>query len=302
MPVVTQFARLHRLRIQVFVTLVNASNAMIRAPGDADRTTTAAMTNKPILLLAVAFLAACTTSPLDRRQMVIYSEADMAAQGEQTYQQMQGQLPISTDSRETTYIQCVADYIVNALSAAERGDYIWEMTVFDNEQANAFALPGGKIGVYNGMLDVAVNQHQLASVMAHEVAHVLARHSNERASRSALSNIGRAAAQILGTSDTALEVLDIGNKYGLFLPFNRTQEREADSIGVVLMARAGFDPEQSITLWENMTAVSGESSPELLSTHPSNASRIAGLRELMEAANVFRNSANTQGINPDCTR
>lgn len=234
--------------------------------------------------------------------MVIYSEAEMAAQGEQTYRQMQAELPISTDARETSYIQCVADYVVNALSAAERGNYIWEVTVFDNEQANAFALPGGKIGVYNGMLDVAVNQHQLASVMAHEVGHVLARHSNERASQSALSSIGRTAAQILGASDTALEVLDISSKYGLFLPFNRIQESEADSIGVFLMARAGFEPEASISLWENMTAVNGESPPQLLSTHPSNASRIAGLRELMGPAKLLQNSANTQGTNPDCTR
>jgi predicted Zn-dependent protease len=113
--------------------------------------------------------------------MVIYSDAEMAQQGEQSYRQMQQEFPISTDTRETRYIQCVTDSVVAALEPSERCNYVWEVTVFDNEQANAFALPGGKIGVYNGLLDVAVTQHQLASVITHEVGHVLANHSNERA-------------------------------------------------------------------------------------------------------------------------
>ena len=234
--------------------------------------------------------------------MVIYSEAEMAQQGEQTYRQMRQELPISSDSRETNYIQCVADYVVGALDPAERGNYVWEVTVFDNEQANAFALPGGKIGVYNGLLDVAVTQHQLASVMAHEVGHVLANHSNERASQAALRNVGLVAAQLLGASSSTIEAIDVGSRYGIFLPFNRTQESEADSIGVLLMARAGFDPEQSVILWENMMAIGGESPPQLLSTHPSPASRIARLKEMMDPATALLNSAHAQGVNPDCMR
>ena len=146
-----------------------------------------------LLLLSACLLMTCTTSPLNRRQMLIFSEAEMAQQGEQTYRQLQQELPISADSRETQYIQCVADYVMAALEPAERGKYVWEVTVFNDEQANAFALPGGKIGVYNGLLDVAVTQHQLASVIAHEVGHVLANHSNERASQAALRNVGLAA-------------------------------------------------------------------------------------------------------------
>ena len=242
----------------------------------------------------------CTTSPLNRRQIVIYSEAEMAQQGEQSYRQMQQELPISADTRETQYIQCIADYVVTALEPAERGNYVWEVTVFNDEQANAFALPGGKIGVYNGLLDVAVTQHQMASVIAHEVGHVLANHSNERASQAALRNVGLAAAQILGASSSTIEALDLGSRYGIFLPFNRTQESEADAIGVQLMARAGFDPEASIILWQNMMATGGPSQPQLLSTHPSPASRMNELRELMEPALAIRNSANSRGINPDC--
>ena len=245
-------------------------------------------------------LGACTSSPTDRRQVVLYSDADMAAQGISAYREMQAEIPATNNPRELQYVQCVANYVIAALDNEEQTRFDWEVTVFDNEQANAFALPGGKIGVYNGLLSVAVNQHQLAAVMAHEVGHVLANHSNERASQSTLRNVGVAAAQILGASDTTLQVLDIGTRYGIFLPFNRTQESEADEIGVILMANAGFNPEESINLWVNMSAGGGSRPPELLSTHPSPESRMSALRRLMPAANALRDSARGRGLNPDC--
>lgn len=258
------------------------------------------MQKNSIFFVSLCFLIGCASSPLDRRQVVLYSEAEMARQGEQAYRQMQRELPISTDTRKISYVQCVANHVIAALDDDDRGNAVWEVTLFDSDQANAFALPGGKIGVYRGLLDVAVNQHQLAAVMAHEVGHVLARHSNERASQTTLRNVGVAAAQILGVSNSALQALDVGSQLGLFLPFNRIQESEADSIGVILMANAGFDPQESITLWQNMTADSGPRPPELLSTHPSPSSRMAELQSLMGAANALRNSANARGMNPDC--
>lgn len=245
-------------------------------------------------------LGACTSSPTDRRQVVLYSDADMAEQGISAYREMQAEIPATDNPRELQYVQCVANYVIAALDSEDQTRFDWEVTVFDNEQANAFALPGGKIGVYNGLLGVAVNQHQLAAVMAHEVGHVLANHSNERASQSTLRNVGVAAAQILGASDTTLQVLDIGTRYGIFLPFNRTQESEADEIGVILMAEAGFNPEESINLWVNMSAGGGSRPPELLSTHPSPDSRMSALRELMPAANALRDSARNRGMTPDC--
>ncbi len=245
-------------------------------------------------------LVACTSSPTDRRQVVLYSDTDMAEQGVRAYRDMQAEIPATSNPQETQYVQCVANYVIAALDSEEQNRFEWEVTVFDNEQANAFALPGGKIGVYNGLLGIAVNQHQLAAVMAHEVGHVLANHSNERASQAALRNVGAAAAQILGASDTTLQVLDIGTRYGIFLPFNRTQESEADEIGVVLMANAGFNPEESINLWVNMSAGGGPRPPELLSTHPSPESRMSALRRLMPAANALRDAARRRGSNPDC--
>ncbi|MEQ8408321.1 MAG: M48 family metallopeptidase [Gammaproteobacteria bacterium] len=245
-------------------------------------------------------LAACATSPTDRRQVVFYSEEQMAQQGEAAYRQMQDQIPITENRNQTNYVQCVADYIIEALSDEQRNANVWEVTVFDNEQANAFALPGGKIGVYNGLLDVAVTQHQLAAVMAHEVGHVIANHSNERASQSTIRTVGVTAARIFGVSDTAIEAIDYGTQIGLFLPFNRTQESEADVVGLMLMAEAGFDPQQSITLWENMNAVGGQRPPEFLSTHPAPETRMSRLNEMMSAAQTLRRQAQSQGLNPDC--
>lgn len=224
----------------------------------------------------------------------------MAQRGEQTYRQMQSELPVTPHASEITYVQCVADYVVEALDPNQRAIGSWEVTVFDDEQANAFALPGGKIGVYNGLLNVAYNQHQLAAVIAHEVGHVLANHSNERASQSTLREVGLATARILGASDSTLEAIGYGAELGLFLPFNRTQESEADSIGVLLMARAGFDPEQSIALWENMSADGGPRPPEFLSTHPSPSSRMADLGAMMDQAKEIRSQALARGMVPDC--
>lgn len=254
-----------------------------------------------IRLCSIALLLmTCTTSPLDRRQVVLYSDQDMARQGAAAYEQMRTEVPISTNANETAFVQCVADHVIAALSPEQQSSLNWEVTVFDQDQANAFALPGGKIGVYNGLLDVAVNQDQLAAVMAHEVGHVLANHSNERASQGTIRNVGIAAAQILGASDTAIELIDQGAQLGIFLPFNRTQESEADVIGVMLMAEAGFNPEQSILLWQNMNEVGGARPPEFLSTHPSPESRIGELQRMMPSANALLADARAQGRNPDC--
>ena len=224
----------------------------------------------------------------------------MASQGASTFQQMQSELPVSSNSRQNNYVSCVTGYIVDALSAEQRGDNNWEVTVFDDEQANAFALPGGKMGVFTGLLKVASNQHQLAAVIAHEVGHVLARHSNERASQTALRNIGIAAAQQAGVSENTLRLIDYGANLGFFLPFNRTQESEADEIGIMLMARAGFDPQESINLWNNMAAAGGARPPEFISTHPSPSTRITDLTRLLPEAESLWLAARNQGRLPDC--
>lgn len=253
-----------------------------------------------LAMLLPVLVCACTTSPTQRRQVVLYSEDQMVDQGIQTYRQMQAEVPISGDAEQLAFVQCVTDHIVAALEPAERGDNVWEVTLFENQQANAFALPGGKMGVYTGLLDVTENQHQLAAVMSHEVGHVLAHHSNERASQSTLIGIGRVVAQAAGVSDATIEAIDMGTQLGLFLPFNRTQESEADAIGLQLMARAGFDPRESIRLWENMAALGGARRPEFLSTHPSPSTRMADLNRRMDQALVVREAAQARGVQPGC--
>lgn len=260
------------------------------------------MLRQLILVIPSLVLLSCTSSPLDRRQVAFYSEAEMARQGEQAYRQMQQELPVTSSNRETNYVQCVANHVIEALDETDRNSAVWEVTVFDADQANAFALPGGKIGVYNGLLDTAVNQDQLAAVLAHEVGHVLADHSNERASQSAIRNVGIAAAQIFGVSDTTVQLVDKATELGLFLPFNRTQESEADRIGIMLMANAGFEPAASITLWENMSVGAGPRPPELLSTHPSPSSRIQILESLVPDASIVLAAARARGLSPDCMR
>ncbi len=232
--------------------------------------------------------------------MVLYSDDYMASQGTSTYREMQEELPVANDQRGLNYVRCVTGHIVAALSSEERGNNSWEVTLFDSDQANAFALPGGKMGVFTGLLDVATNQHQLAAVMAHEVGHVLARHSNERASQATLRTIGLVAAQQAGVSDQTLQLIDYGTNLGLFLPFNRTQESEADQLGIMLMARAGFDPQESINLWENMAAAGGARPPEFMSTHPSPGTRITDLNSLLDEAESLWLAARNQGIMPDC--
>lgn len=260
------------------------------------------MLRKSTLTLLSLVLLNCASSPLDRRQVVLYSDAEMARQGEQAYRQMQQELPVSTSTRELDYVQCVANHVIEALDEEDRNSVVWEVTVFDADQANAFALPGGKIGVYNGLFDTAVNQDQLAAVIAHEVGHVLADHSNERASQSTIRNVGIAAAQIFGVSEATVQVLDTATNLGIFLPFNRTQESEADSIGIMLMANAGFEPAASITLWENMSVGAGPRQPEILSTHPSPSSRIEELQNRVPNATIALEAARAKGLSPDCIR
>lgn len=252
------------------------------------------------LIPFLSLIVACSSSPLDRRQVTLFPDEQLAQQGEAAYEQMKQEIPVSNDAGRTRYVSCVAQRIIEVLPEGQRSGVNWEVTLFANEQANAFALPGGKIGVFEGLLGVAENQHQLAAVMAHEVGHVIADHSNERASQATIRSAGVAAAQVLGVPDAAVQAIDLGAQLGLLLPFSRTQESEADVVGLTLMAEAGFDPRQSINLWQNMNA-SGESRPpEFMSTHPSPGSRIESLNQRMPEAVRVRQQAQTQGRNPDC--
>jgi len=239
---------------------------------------------KASVMLTAAGLMACSSSPTGRNQLLLFSNNDMSSLGSQSFDQMKADTSIDKDTKTNAYVQCVTDAITSQVPKQSSFSK-WEVVVFDSEQVNAFALPGGKVGVYTGLLKVAVNQDQLATVIGHEIAHVLANHSNERLSQTQLANTGLQLTDIaLGSSGYSqykgitMAALGVGVQYGVLLPYGRSQESEADIVGLELMAKAGFDPKQSIELWKNMAnASNGSQTPELLSTHPSHSTRIQDL-------------------------
>lgn len=256
---------------------------------------------KRILLIAffTLGLSACATSPLGRTQFMIMPEDQMAAMGAQAFVNMKQKLPIDQSPQTNQYVVCVAGPIVKEVGGE------WEVTVFQDESPNAFALPGGKIGVHAGILRVARNQDQLATVIAHEVAHVLSRHSNERASQQVAVQQGLNVIQAITnpttqTGQVMMGVLGLGAQYGVLMPYGRLQESEADLLGLELMAKAGFNPQQSIDLWINMEQAGGGQPIEFLSTHPSHATRMRGLKQNMPKALEMYRNAQAMGKNPRC--
>ncbi len=254
-----------------------------------------------ILTLLVSTLIACATSPTGRRQILLVGDGQMNQMGAQAYAQMKTQQAVSSNPRSNAYVRCIARAITSVLDEQSQ----WEVNVFDNPEPNAFALPGGKIGVNTGMLSVAKNQHQLAAVMGHEVGHVLARHSAERLSTDTLVKTGMQAVQTLAGEPSPqkqqlMGLLGLGAQFGLTLPFSRKHETEADIIGLELMAKAGFDPRASVQLWQNMAKASTGAPPEFMSTHPAHGTRIKDLNQHMPRALTLYQQAQAQGKHPQC--
>lgn len=254
--------------------------------------------------LCSTLLASCAQSPTGRSQMLLFSPQQMSQLGADSFEQMKKQEKVSKDARMNAYVSCVAK-AVTAQVPSQYGITSWEVVVFDSKQVNAFALPGGKIGVYSGLLKVAKNQDQLATVIGHELTHVLAQHSNERLSRSQLTGLGLAAADIaMGSSEyrgATMAALGLGVEVGVMLPYGREQESEADRLGLDLMARAGFNPAEAVPLWQNMSAAAGgKAQPQLLSTHPSNENRIAELQAQQAEAVPLYEQARASGLEPQC--
>jgi len=255
-------------------------------------------------VLVSVLVVSCATSPLGRRQLLLMPEKQMNELGIASYAEMKKTQKVDQRGSSNRYVSCVANAITQELSgkwAKQR----WEVTVFEDESPNAFALPGGKIGVHTGLFKVAKNQHQLAAVLGHEVGHVIAQHGNERvstkmATQTGLQVIAAVASGASREKQQILGLLGLGAQYGIVLPFSRKHESEADEIGLDLMARAGFNPRESITLWENMDKLGGDKPPEFLSTHPSGAHRIRDLGLKMGKAMVLYKAARANGKNPQC--
>ena len=243
-----------------------------------------------LIVIITTFLSSCAKSPLGRNQLKLYSSSQLAGMGEQAFSGMKTQQKVSNQPISNQYVKCIADAITQHVPKSVL-DGEWELVVFDSPQINAFALPGGKIGVYTGLIELSENQHQLAAVIGHEVGHVIAEHGNERMSSSALIGVGMEVtnqllkANEIASSNMIMAGLGLGVQVGVQLPFGRTHESEADLIGLDLMAKAGFNPQQSINLWQNMDKAAGKNrQPEFLSTHPLPSTRIKNLTNNMPSA------------------
>ena len=259
------------------------------------------------IIFSSLILASCATSPTGRSQMIWKSDAELEAQSARAFNQMRASMPLSTDRKKIDFVACVAEAVVAVLEPP-LDDIEWELAVFDSESVNAFAMPGGKIGVFTGILEITENEHQLATVIGHEIAHVTARHSNERASRSSLTGVGINVAAIIlggghsGATYTAQQALGAGAAVGISLPHTRSQESEADIIGLEYMAKAGFDPRESVPLWRRMDASSDKAPAEFLSTHPANETRIENLVSEWQKTLPLYNAAVAEGREPTCIK
>lgn len=238
--------------------------------------------------IAITSLAACETAPVTgRSQLILVGDERVEALGLQAYNQMKQQMPRSKDRALDRRIQDVGKRIARI---SPKPDWEWEFTLFENDSPNAFALPGGKVGVNTGLFKVAKNDDQLAAVIGHEVAHAIARHGNERMSQGILAQGGVAAAGVASGGDQLTTIgAALAAQYLFTLPNSRVQESEADHIGLLYMAEAGYDPRAAVDLWRNMEAAGAGRQLEWMSTHPSPGNRIARLQELMpEALEVYR--------------
>lgn len=265
---------------------------------------------RPILAFAAGIaVAACatTTSPTGRTQAIgAVSQQQLDQMGAEAFQQYRTQQPLSTNAGQNSYVRCVVNAVVRELPASAQSG--WDVALFSNDSPNAFALPGGKIGVYSGIFQVARNQDQLATVIAHEIGHVTARHHDERITRqqgaqAGLGIIGALVGSQYGNS-AAQATQQLGGaalQATFLLPNNRAQETEADVVGQQLMAEAGFDPREAVTLWQNMIAAGGSQGPEWLSTHPNPQARIAELNARAGTLTSVYERARAAGKRPNCS-
>lgn len=261
------------------------------------------------LLPVVVSVAGCETNPYTgRKQLLMTSVRQEIQMGAQAYNQVKSdpKMRLSQDPREVEPVKRVAARIVEAAKRSKYAEmakqFQWEVTVIkDDQTANAFALPGGKMAVYTGIFPMAKTEAGLAAVMGHEVVHALARHGAERMSQGQVTNtLLQVAGAAIGMSggnpmlgQATMAALGAGAQVGVLLPFSRKHESEADYVGILLAAEAGYDPRESITLWERMGQTTGGGGPsEFLSTHPSHDTRIEQLKEWMpEAMAIYRKRA-----------
>jgi metalloendopeptidase OMA1, mitochondrial len=246
-----------------------------------------------VAIVVLLLSAACqAVSPTGRSQLMFVSPSQELQLGEQAYREILEKNRLSTRSDWQAQVRRVGQRLA---AVADQPDYKWEFNVLQGKDVNAFALPGGKVAFWEGIMPIARDDEGVAVIMGHEIAHAIARHGAERMSQQmGAQTIGQILALGIGSvspglHDGFLTAYGLGATVGFLMPWGRAQESEADRIGLILMAKAGYDPAAALSLWERMSKVAGDKPPEFLSTHPSDRTRMAQIKAwLPEARSHYR--------------
>jgi predicted Zn-dependent protease len=256
-------------------------------------------------LIPALLLHACATAPeTGRRQLLIVDSARETQLGLTAFEKKKQETPISRDAQANARLQAVGERIAPVVKMPNAH---WEFVLFDAKEPNAFALPGGKVGVNTGILPITQDDAGLATVVAHEIAHVSAHHGAERMSQGVAVQVGGAILSVAlaaagyggATQDLAKGAYDVVGQVGVLLPYSRVQESEADRIGLLYMARAGYDPREAVAFWQRFAAYNSRQgsgrAPEFLSTHPLDETRLNQLKEFLPQAMAEYQKAGGRG-------
>ena len=251
------------------------------------------------LLMVVILANSCSTVPITgRRQLSLIPESEMIAMAFSSYSDFLKENNLSADRTNTALVQevgrnlstAVVKYFSDHNMSSQLNGYQWEFNLVADDTPNAWCMPGGKVVVYTGLLPYTRDRDGLAVVISHEIAHAVARHGSERMSQQMLAQFGSAAlGEVLKSKPQQTQALfgnvfGLGAQYGVILPHSRGNELEADRLGLIFMAMAGYDPQSAVPFWERMASIGGEKPPEFMSTHPSDATRIQKIQEVMPEA------------------
>ncbi len=258
------------------------------------------MNRKKVLTAMTALLlAACTTVPLTgRKQLNLIPQSDMLSMSFQQYDSFLKENKLSNDQEKQAMVKrvgvriqkAVEEYFAQQKLSSHLSGYQWEFNLVESDEVNAWCMPGGKVVVYTGILPLTQNEEGLAVVMGHEIAHAVAEHGNERMSQQLLQQLGGMALSVAMedkpemTRNLWLSVYGVGTTVGALLPYSRLHENEADKLGLIFMAMAGYDPNAAVPFWQRMASLGGQKPPEFLSTHPSDETRIRKIREALPTA------------------
>ena len=251
-----------------------------------------------VFIVLIGGLCSCRSVPVTgRSQLLLTTESYENSLGAESYEEYKKEYPKSTNAEYNAALERCGNAIkavANEMGGTD--DFEWEFTVLDSEIQNAFCLPGGKVAVYSGIMDGMNNEAELAFVVGHEIGHAVARHGGEKMTRSILQNVGAYIVSATFESEIIDAVYGTGTELGVMLPYSRSNESEADAIGLILMARAGYDPSASYTFWKRFTNNAEGSSKlaAILSTHPCDSDRIAAMEAGEPAAREEYNKAKTK--------